>query len=97
MKGYMKFNLASKPNISYQGDWANGAKRQQLMSKPRKYKMTFHLVNDIGAKAVETYDSTDKIEPQDLSRVVFELGVQMAEQYPDMLIDYGNSYVVIRA
>lgn len=21
MQGYMKFNLTSKPNISYQGDW----------------------------------------------------------------------------
>lgn len=96
----MKLYLASHddtPIIRYAGDWANGAKRRQWMSKPRNYKMTFHLVNNAGQKAIETYDSADKIHAQDLSKVVYELGTQMAEQYPNVLIDFGNSYVVIRA
>lgn len=93
MNGYMKLHLASHtdtPILRYAGDWAKSAKRVKLMAKPRKYKLTFHLYDTQGRKAVETYTCQQAVAPDELSSVIYELGVQMADTYPDVQIDFFN-------
>jgi len=48
-------------------------------------------------KAVETFTHDQPLDALEMAKLLYKLATDMAEQYPDIRIDYGQSYAVVRA
>ena len=80
----------------YVGDWASSDTRYRIFSKPRKYKVTLHVKNAEGAKAVETIDVKSKISHEELSDLIYEQINRLLDEYSEEDIKLIDSGVVIR-
>lgn len=87
----------SKLPAEYVGDWAKPDTRYRIFSKPRKYKVTLHVKNAEGAKAVETIDVKSKISHEELSDLIYEQINRLLTEYSEESINLLESEIVIRA
>lgn len=97
--GFMKIpakTYTKEPQPMYEGDWAKSDTRYRIFSKPRKYKVTLHMFNEQGDKAVETIDPTGLLTEEDLSYLVYNQINRVLDDYPEQEIDLINSYLIIR-
>lgn len=97
--GFMKVpakTYSSKLNPEFTGDWSKSDTRYRIFNKPRKYKITMHLFNAEGDKAVETVDVKEKLDRKGLSNLVYEQINRMISEYPTEDIDLIQSYLIIR-
>lgn len=97
--GFMKIpakTYTKELQPTYEGDWAKSDTRYRIYRKPRKYKVTLHLYNEQGDKAVETVDPTGLLTKEDLSDLVYDQINRMIDDYPEQEIDLLNSYLIIR-
>lgn len=100
-KGYMKVklenaNLATAVgNIEMVGDWKT--KSYRILSKPRRFGINFYFFNTQGEKAISSIQFMEVGNKEMLGEAIFQYANQMADENPEVEIDWSKSYAVVRA
>lgn len=92
---YLKLFLLTEdlqPKMEYSGVFANPIFRQQLMSKPQNYQMTFHVVTYDGEKAVITYALQSAVNGEMLKAKIKEFLADIRQEHPDKNLDLKFDY-----
>lgn len=94
--GYMAMSLHPDKLSYFVGDWDNPKVREKIFKKPRKYIVEMRLKSTEGARAVTEYKINIKCSKWDLSKEIFRALKDVQEDYPDVSIDYTQSYAIIK-
>lgn len=96
INGYMAMSLHLNKSSHFVGDWDNPKVREKIFKKPRKYTVEMQLKSTDGAKAVTEYKINIKCSKWELSNEIFKALKDVQADYPDVPIDYSESYAIIR-
>lgn len=94
--GYMAMSLHPDKSSYFVGDWDNPKVREKIFKKPRKYVVEMQLKSIEGARAVTEYQINIKCSKWDLSKEIYKALKDVQEDYPDVPIDYTQSYAIIK-
>lgn len=102
--GYLKMFLHDEfPEMlvyraTTEGDWKT--KRYQILKKPRRFSIRFHIVDKDGNKCGhEVVDFLNEGKDKDLSHAIYKTGRKFINELRDegFDVDPVNSYAIIRA
>lgn len=91
---YMSLNLGSRSHFI--GDWTDPQIRKRIFKKPRKYVIDMCLMTEEGSKALSEYKLNVKCSQWELSQEIFRALKDIQQDYPDMPVDYTQSYAIIK-